>query len=228
MTLLHRDIHSWNLSPSQAVKVQKHLSSLLVSGHLSQVERVAAVDAAFDKNRVYAACVLFSYPTLQIIEKVTASRKLSFPYIPGLLTFREGPAIIAALEKLETEPDVILLDGQGIAHPRGLGLAAHIGLLFDVPSIGCAKSLLFGTLLRQLPNRKGATAPIQARGRIIGAAVRIRADVKPVFISPGHKTNLEDSVKLILRCTGKFRLPEPIRAADALSKSFKRSQQSQQ
>jgi deoxyribonuclease V len=226
MTLLHRDIHSWNLSPSQAVKVQKHLSSLLVSGHLSRVERLAAVDAAFDKEHVYTACVLFSYPALQIIEKTTASVRLSFPYIPGLLTFREGPAIIAALEKLQTEPDVILLDGQGIAHPRGLGLAAHIGLLFDLPTVGCAKSLLFGKVVGRLSNRKGATAPIEARGRIIGAAVRTRANVKPVFISPGHKTNLEDSVKLILRCTGKFRLPEPIRAADALSKSFKRSRQS--
>jgi deoxyribonuclease V len=226
MTLLHRDIHSWNLSPSQCVKVQTHLSSLLLSEPLPQVERVAAVDAAFGKKRVYAACVLFSYPALQIIEKTTASVRLSFPYIPGLLTFREGPAIIAALEKLQTEPDVILLDGQGIAHPRGLGLAAHIGLLFDVPSIGCAKSLLFGKVVGRLSNRKGATAPIQAGNRVIGAAVRTRANVKPVFVSPGHRANLKDSVRLIMGCTGKFRLPEPIRAADALSKSFKRSRQS--
>jgi deoxyribonuclease V len=222
MALLHRKIHSWDLSASEAIRVQNYLSTLLVCEPLSRVERIAAVDAAFDKEHIYAACVLFSSPALEIIEKTTASVRLSFPYIPGLLTFREGPAIIAALEKLQAEPDVILLDGQGIAHPRGMGLAAHIGLLFDLPTVGCAKSLLFGKVVGRLSNRKGATAPIQAGNRVIGAAVRTRANVKPVFVSPGHRANLKDSVKLVLTCISKFRLPEPIRAADALSKILKR------
>ncbi len=181
---------------------------------------VAGVDAAFSADRVFAAACLFSFPGLTLIERKTAVRKLRFPYVPGFLAFREGPAIIAALESLSRNPDLILVDGQGIAHPRQFGIASYIGVLLDMPTVGCAKSRLIGGY-EEPGNRKGNSSPLFVEDKIIGAVVRTRDNVRPLFVSPGHKTDVKSAVRLALSCLGNYRIPEPIRCADMLSKTVK-------
>jgi deoxyribonuclease V len=156
------------------------------------------------------------------VETATASAKLMFPYIPGLLSFREAPACLAAVRKLKSEPDLFLIDGQGIAHPRRLGLAAHLGLFLDKPTIGCAKSRLIGEF--EPPGiEKGAHSPLRDHDQIIGAVVRTRHNVKPLFISVGHKCRLEDAIRLTLACATRYRLPEPTRLAHQAVSNFKKS-----
>jgi deoxyribonuclease V len=151
----------------------------------------------------------------ELIETAAASRKLTFPYIPGLLSFREAPVCIEAVEKLKTEPDVFIIDGQGIAHPRRFGLAAHLGLFFDKPTIGCAKSRLTG-MFEEPPPEKGGHTLLKHKDEIIGAVLRTRTNVKPVFVSVGNKCLLEDAIRITLACTTKYRLPEPTRRAHQL------------
>ena len=150
--------------------------------------------------------------SFELVETVTASAKLTFPYIPGLLSFREAPACLAAVRKLTSKPDLFLIDGQGIAHPRRLGLAAHLGLFLDKPTVGCAKSRLTGTFDEPAPE-KGASSSLYDGEEVIGAVVRTRSNVKPLFISVGHRCRLEDAIRLTLACTTKYRLPEPTRLA---------------
>jgi deoxyribonuclease V len=183
---------------------------------------VAGVDAAFSEEAVFAAACLYCYPGLSLAEQKSAVRRLSFPYVPGYLSFREGPAIIAAIEQLSRRPDLLLVDGQGIAHPRGIGIASHIGVLTGIPSIGCAKSRLVGK--HEEPGRKkGSWSPLLVGDEVVGAVVRTRDDTRPLFISPGHLIDLDAAVRIALGCTGNYRIPEPLRCADMFSKKAKRS-----
>jgi deoxyribonuclease V len=181
------------------------------------VRLVAGVDVAFgpDGRRCLAGVVVYDLHTGQAIEQQLAWRPVRFPYVPGLLSFREAPAALAALRKLRCEPDVFMFDAQGIAHPRRLGLAAHVGLLIDRPSLGCAKSLLCGDY-EEPPGKAGRHSPIVHRGETIGAVLRTRTDINPVFVSIGHRLTLTDAVRIVMQCVTRYRLPEPARLAHQL------------
>jgi len=213
--MLVMPLHNWDMSYKQAAELQKQLASRV---RLTEIKRrpkiIAGLDCAISKGsrRIFAAAVVLKLPDFELVETVTAWRKLTFPYIPGLLSFREAPVCIAAVEKLKTKPDVFLIDGQGIAHPRRLGLAAHLGLFFDKPTIGCAKSRLIGTF-DEPPLQKGSYTPLMHHEQIIGAVLRTRTNVKPLFISVGNKCVLDDAISITLACTTKYRLPEPTRLA---------------
>lgn len=184
-------------------------------------ELIAGVDAAFSEDKVIGVTCLYTYPELTFIEEAFAVKKISFPYVPGFLSFREGPAIVEALNGLALNPDVILFDGQGIAHPKGLGLASHIGVLLDIPTIGCAKSRLVGEY-NEPGLKKGAWSPLIYHGKVVGSVLRTRDHVRPVFVSPGHRIDLRSSLEIVLGCTRKFRIPEPLRIADFVSKELRR------
>lgn len=213
-----KKLHSWNLSYSQAVDLQKRLACKVQFSPLKkQPKLIAGLDCAFSKDgkKIIAAVVVLKLPDFVSVETISALRKVTFPYIPGLLSFREAPVCIAAVEKLKAEPDVFIIDGQGIAHPRRLGLAAHLGLFFDKPTIGCAKSRLTG-YFEDPPPEKGAYSLLKDKDEVIGAVVRTRTNVEPVFISVGNKCRLDDAIKITLDCTTKYRLPEPTRLAHQL------------
>jgi len=218
-----KKLHNWNLSPSQAIALQKSLSK-----KVRQIEAktspktIASIDCAFskDKKKIIACVVLLKLPSFELIETKSAVQPLTFPYIPGLLSFREAPACIATVEKLKNEPDIFLIDGQGIAHPRRLGLAAHLGLFFDKPTIGCAKSRLIGSF--EYPAlEKGSYSPLKDGRETIGAVVRTRTNVKPVFVSVGNKCSLRNAIEITLNCTTKYRIPEPARIAHQLVSKLK-------
>jgi deoxyribonuclease V len=183
---------------------------------------VAGVDAAFSDDEVFAAVCLYRCPDLVLLEEAYVVEKLRFPYVPSYLSFREGPAIIAAVKKLKRSPDVILADGQGIAHPRGIGIASWLGVVLGIPTIGCAKTRLIGEF-KEPGYRKEKWSPLRHEGRVIGAVLRTREGVNPLFISPGHLVDLESSIRIVLSCVGRYRIPEPLRCADALSKRMKQS-----
>ncbi len=207
----------WDLTPSEAIALQNHMASFVKrESKVERVATVAGVDTGYKKGISRAAVVKLNYPSLEPIACAVAERPVSFPYIPGLLSFREGPVIIEAIEKLDNAPDLLIFDGQGIAHPRRLGLASHIGLLVDIPSIGCAKTKLLGQHDEPGPERGNFTF-LTDRGEIIGAVVRTRSNVKPVFVSIGHQINLKDSIQFVLSCCRGYRLPETTRQADRLS-----------
>lgn len=213
-----RSLHAWNPTPKEAVRIQESLSHRIVLGPLAcTVRLVAGIDVSFSKKTKtgWAGIVVFTYPELQTIEKKWSAGKVEFPYIPGLLSFREIPLILKALKGLKTDPDLFLCDGQGIAHPRGMGLASHLGLLIDKPTIGCAKKRLVGEY-GEIYEQKGAISPLHYKGREVGAVVRTRAGVKPVFISPGYKVGVEEAVGTILQCAQRYRIPEPLRRAHTL------------
>ena len=180
-------------------------------------ELIAGLDCAFsrDGKRIVAAAVVLKMPDLALIETTHAVRKTEFPYIPGLLSFREAPVCIGAVEKIKSKPHLFIIDGQGIAHPRRLGLAAHLGLFFNKPTIGCAKSRLIGTF-KEPASEKGTFTELKDKDQIIGAVVRTRTNVKPLFVSVGNKCTLEDAVEITLSCVVKYRLPEPTRLAHQL------------
>jgi deoxyribonuclease V len=210
-----KNLHNWNLSYQQAIELQKRLARRVKHTKLrKQPETIAGLDCAFSKNgeKIIAAVVVLKLPGFELIETTDATRKVTFPYIPGLLSFREAPVCIAAAQKLQNQPDIFMIDGQGIAHPRRLGLAAHLGLFFDKPTFGCAKSRLTGQFDEPKPE-KGTYASLKDSDEIIGAVVRTRTNVKPVFISVGHKCLLRDAIKITFACTTKYRLPEPTRLA---------------
>jgi deoxyribonuclease V len=208
-------LHDWNLTPAQAVALQKQLASQVIANqpiNLERVRLVAGVDVSVKNNVSQAAVVILSYPDLHIIETVLAQQPTPFPYIPGLLTFREGPILEEAFAKLEHEPDVFIFDGMGIAHPRRIGIAAHMGLWLGKPTIGCGKTYLLGKFIEPGVER-GVYTDLTDNHEVIGAVLRTRKATKPVFISPGHLADIPTSVMLIMNCILKYRLPEPIRAA---------------
>lgn len=210
------NLHSWTLEPKQAVAVQAKLRERVVlTWDERDVATVGGVDVSLKNNRARAAIVVLSYPGLSPLEGVTAEMAIDFPYIPGLLAFREGPVILAAWKQLQAKPDLLVFDGQGIAHPRGIGIASHIGLLLDRPSIGVAKSRLYGH--HDVPGlaRGDGVALHDERdpARVIGTVLRTRANVKPVYVSPGHLVDVTHSADIVMTCCTRYRLPEPTRWA---------------
>ena len=206
-------LHKWDLSPAEAIAVQQKLRVMVVTrNELSQVHTVAGVDISTTGQRAHAAIVVLNFPHLQPLEAAQAELPLVFPYIPGLLAFREAPAILAAVERLPIEPDLFIVDGQGLAHPRRMGIASHIGVIIDKPSIGCAKSLLCGQHGPVGP-KVGDYSEIDDHGEVIGVALRTREGTKPVYVSIGHKIDLATAVSYVLQCVKGYRLPEPIRWA---------------
>jgi len=211
--------HSWDVSPEEAVAIQRQLRQRLqIQPLTAEVEWLAAVDAGFTDQgaTARAAVVLFHLPEMAQVEQRLAFAPVRFPYVPGLLSFRELPVVLQALESLSRLPDLLLCDGMGIAHPRRLGIAAHLGLVTDLPSIGVGKSRLTGRYEEPGPN-KGDWSPLLDHGERIGSVLRTRPGVKPLFVSPGHKTSQDDAIAWVLRTTTRYRLPEPIRAADQLA-----------
>jgi deoxyribonuclease V len=212
-------LHDWDLSPAQARVLQTRLAGRVErEDRVETPRRVAGVDVGFeDGGRITraAVCVL-ELPALAVCDTALARLPSSFPYIPWLLSFREVPAILAALERLSIRPDVLMCDGQGIAHPRRFGIACHLGVLLDLPSIGVAKSILTGQADAPGPAR-GDWSPLVDRGEVVGAALRTRAGVKPVYVSVGHRVCLASALALVMACTTSYRLPEPTRQADRLA-----------
>lgn len=211
-----KHLYRWNLSYQEAIALQKKLAGRVIHKPLSKTPKlIAGIDCALtkDKQQIIACVVVLSYPSLEMLEIQSAKRKLSMPYIPGLLSFREAPACIQAAEKLKIFPDLFIVDGQGIAHPRRLGLAAHLGLFLDKPTIGCAKSRLIGNY-NEPSLRRGSFSLLKDGSETIGAVVRTKTNVKPLFLSVGHKCTLDETIEWTLNCAAKFRLPEPTRLAD--------------
>jgi deoxyribonuclease V len=211
---MHR-LHDWDLAVPEAGALQERLRSRVVAeDRLGAVRRVAGVDVSYDRGSplLYAAVVVLDARTAEPLETAGVRAEARFPYVPGYLSFRELPAAIEAFEKLRRRPDLVLCDGQGQAHPRRFGLASHLGVWLDVPSIGCAKSVLVGTY-REPGARRGCHTRLRADGETIGEAVRTRAGVKPVFVSVGHRVSLETARRWVLRLARGARLPETTRAA---------------
>lgn len=209
--------HEWNLSPEEASDLQIRLSRRVITTSLpDQIKNIGGVDIGYREDKARAAVVLIEYPTMQIITYTIAEVPCSFPYIPGLLSFREIPAALAALEKLSFLPDVLMVDGQGIAHPRRFGIASHLGVLLDIPTIGCAKSPLIG-VYQALGNHAGDTAPLIYGNETLGMAIRTKNGCKPLIISIGHRCDLKGAVRLVLECCRGYRLPEPTRLAHKIA-----------
>ncbi|MCZ6577013.1 MAG: deoxyribonuclease V [Gammaproteobacteria bacterium] len=207
--------HRWPTTTAKARAIQEALRNRIVTrDRLPPLRYVAGVDVGFERNGTVtrAAVAVLDFSTLALHEHAIVRRKTRFPYVPGYLSFREAPAVLAALAKLRTRPDLILCDGQGFAHPRRFGLACHLGLLADIPSIGVAKSRLIGEHA-ELPPEKGAWVPLTDHGERIGAVLRTRTGVRPVYVSVGHRVSLKTAINLVLRCTMKYRLPETTRFA---------------
>ncbi len=207
--------HTWDLKPSEARALQSQLAKAIdTSSPIASWRTLAAADVSFDRGGevLYAAVVVVEAESFELVEKVGLASPARFPYVPGLLSFREAPALLEAFDRLKARPDVVLCDGQGIAHPRRLGIASHLGLRLDLPTIGCAKSLLCGQYEEPGPTR-GDRSPLIDKGETIGAVVRTRANVSPLFVSPGHRCDLESAVALVLATTRKYRLPIPSRMA---------------
>ncbi len=213
--------HSWDMSPKDAKRLQMKLAAHIIrENKLGTVKTVAGIDVGMRGDMVFAAIVVLNFPKLDVAAQSTATRQISCPYIPGLLSFREGPVILDALDRLDLKPDLLIFDGQGIAHPCHLGIASHIGLLSDFPSIGCAKSRLCGEY--QEPGvERGSHVPLMDHGETIGAIVRTRTNVKPVFVSIGHRVDLKTSIDYVLRCCKGYRLPETTRQAHRLASEWK-------
>src|SRR5215204_4759199 len=203
-------LHGLDLSPPQARRLQEELASRVVAGpalDLGGVRHVAGADVSTQGDMAYATVVVLDFPGLSPVEVQGFETPLGFPYVPGLLSFRELPSVVGALEKVQTEVDALILDAQGIAHPRRMGLASHLGIFLDVPPVGCAKSLLVGSF--EEPGReKGSATDLVHRGEVVGRVVRTRDGVSPVYVSVGNGIDLKSSVELVLTCCTKYRLPE--------------------
>ena len=217
--------HQWRVSPTKARAIQQRLAAEVRLAPLKPVSTVAGLDCAFAGDRVFATVVAWDVERRRVIERRARSLPLQFPYVPGLLSFREAPALLAALRRLRTPVDALLCDGQGIAHPRRFGLACHLGVQLGLPAVGCAKSRLVGDWIE--PGReRGERSPLTLGTERIGTVLRTRTGVKPLFLSPGHLCDFEGAADLVLRCGGGLRLPEPVRLADHYVGVFKRERQS--
>ena len=213
--------HQWRVTPAQGRAIQDRLRGAVRLAPLPPVSVVAGLDCAFSADRIFAAAVVWDLERGEVLETRTHSRPLAFPYVPGLLSFREAPALLGVLRRVQAPLEALLCDGQGLAHPRRFGLACHLGVLLDLPAVGCAKSRLVGEGAEPGPER-GASSPLTLRGERVGAVLRTKTAVKPVFVSPGHRCDIEGAVRLALQCGGGFRLPEPVRLADKAVAAFKR------
>lgn len=217
--------HKWDVSLSKAKEIQNRLKKKVKVQPLKKaIQIIAGIDTAFEnkKGLCFTALVLLSYPELAIIEELYVVEKIKFPYIPDYLSFREGPSITKALIRLTMNPDLLMFDGQGIAHPRQMGIASHIGVLFGTPAIGCAKSRLTGKY-DEVGRKKGDFSSLFSdKEKKIGVVLRTKENVKPLFVSPGHLIDIKTSMGIVLKTAKKYRLPEPTRLADKLSKKAKK------
>lgn len=237
-----RQLHGWDLSPREAVALQRELADRVVVEPLpSDARLVAGCDLSFDRGSPtgYAGIVVVQLPELEVVDRATVVGEVSFPYVPGLLSFRESPLLLEAWERLRVVPDVVMLDGQGYAHPRRFGIACHFGLLVGVPTIGCAKSVLVGTY-EDLDLEAGSASPLVHRGETVGAAVRTKRATAPVFVSIGHRADLPSAVALTLASgaraaargavsaagpqPARYRIPEPTRQAHLLVNAVRRGE----
>jgi deoxyribonuclease V len=217
--------HAWDLSPKEAIALQQELRAEVIADRpldLGTVRLVAGVDVSVKDNVSQAAVVVATFPGFEPVEVARARRPTPFPYVPGLLSFREGPVLEEAFGKLAAEPDVFIFDGSGYAHPRRIGIACHMGLWLGRPTVGCAKTRLTGQH-EEVPPEKGAWAPLLDEGEVVGAALRTRAGTNPVFVSPGHLIDLLSALDLVMCCSPKYRLPEPIRLAHNAAGEFESS-----
>ncbi len=223
-----KPLHHWKVTPEQAIQIQENLRHRIVlKPTFSRASTIGGADVSYPKegNFLFGAVVVLSLSKMEVLDIGTARERSRFPYLPGLFAFREGPVLIKAFQKLRVRPDVLIFDGQGIAHPREMGLATHLGIWFDLPSIGCAKT----PLLRELPipsPAKGSYELIKKEGREVGAVLRTRDGGKPVFVSPGHRIDLSTSIQLVLDACRGFRIPEPLRWAHQVSRNLLRGAQS--
>ncbi len=210
--------HPWPDNYKDAVSIQERVKShLITETKTGEIRTVAGADVSYSKgsDSYFAAVVVLSFPGMQLIDESWAVGKSAFPYIPGLLTFREGPVCLEAFSKLKTEPDLIIFDGHGVAHPRGFGLASHMGVLLEIPSIGCAKTVLVGDY-EEPEKTRGSSSSLAYKGSEVGRALRTRDNVKPVFVSIGHMVDLDFACGMVLDCAHGYRLPEPTRRAHIL------------
>ncbi|HWH16388.1 MAG TPA: deoxyribonuclease V [Candidatus Paceibacterota bacterium] len=219
-------MHPWDLTPRDAIALQKELAARVALTPLTaEPSRIGGCDVSMNRfaKEGFAGFVTLSYPNLETLATSAVKAAIPFPYVPGLLSFREIPMLLSAWEALSEKPDVLLVDGIGIAHPRRLGIASHLGILLDLPTIGCAKSVLIGAYVEP-GNEPGDWAPLRdpKSGETIGAALRTKRNVKPLFVSPGHRITLEDSLSLVMRSVRKHRLPEPTRLAHLLTNEARR------
>jgi deoxyribonuclease V len=224
--------HSWDVSPTEAIQIQQDLRSCVKIQTLTHpITAIAGADISFNKysDEIYAGMVVLSFPKLELLEQVAVVTSVKFPYIPGLLSFREIPSLWQVWHKLKLKPDVVMFDGQGIAHPRRLGIASHFGVLSGCPTIGCAKSLLTGKYIEPGLGQ-GDYTPLMAPMRYgqqmekIGMVLRTKKNVKPVFVSPGHLVSFDDAREVVLQCVTKYRLPEPTRQAHILVNKIRKGE----
>lgn len=214
--------HSWNLDPQTAIELQKKLAAQIITStplNTARIKLVAGVDVSVKNGISRAAVAVLSFPELSLVEVATAQIPTPFPYIPGLLSFREGEVILDAHQKLQNQPDVYIFDGMGIMHPRRLGIASHMGLWLNRPTIGCGKTHFVGSYAEPAPER-GAYEAVKYHREIVGVVLRTKNHVKPIYISVGHLATLDTARELVLQCTTKYRLPEPIRAAHNTAGDF--------
>jgi len=219
-------LHGFDLTPGEARRLQGELASRVVAGpalDLGGVRRVAGADVSTQGDRAYATVVVLEFPSLSPVEVRGFEAALEFPYVPGLLSFREIPSVAGALEKVETAVDALILDAQGLAHPRRMGLASHLGLFLEVPTVGCAKSLLVGGF-EEPGEEKGSSTDLVYRGEVVGRVVRTRSGVSPVFVSVGNRIDLESAVELVLACCTRYRLPETTRRAHDAANRLRRGE----
>jgi len=217
---------SFDVSPKEAVALQHEMRHrVIATGRIDarKVNLVAGCDASYMRgnDRMFAAVVVHSYPELEPVESVSGSSPVTFPYVPGLLSFREIPSLLAVFEKLKSVPDVLLVDGQGLAHPRGFGIASHLGVMLGIPTIGVAKSVLVGEY-DEPGEKRGGSTDLVFKGERVGVALRTRDRVKPVFVSVGHMVELDSAADFVLTCCTRYRLPEPARAAHELSNAARK------
>jgi deoxyribonuclease V len=224
----YEQLHEWSLAPREAVELQKSLRERVRIAPLrKKIRTVAGADISFNKfsPTVWAAVVVLSLPSLEVVEEVGVVSESKFPYVPGLLSFRETPSVLEAWAKLKTEPDAVMFDGQGIAHPRRVGIASHVGLLIKRPTFGCAKSVLVGKYEEPAEERGSWTPMIDPKnGETVGAALRTKTRTNPIYVSPGHLIDLEGAIRLTLACDGGYRQPEPTRRAHLLVNAMRRGE----
>lgn len=227
MVMRIEKLHGFGLSPEEARRLQERLASGVEAGpalDLEEVRYVAGADVSTQDGMAYATVVVLDFPGLSVVEAQGFEAPLEFPYVPGLLSFREMPSLLGALEKVETAVDVVVLDAQGLAHPRRIGLASHVGLFLDVPTVGCAKTVLVGKF-EEPGMEKGNATDLVHRGEVVGKAVRTRDGVSPVYVSVGNGVDLGSSVELVLSCCTKYRLPEPTRQAHNAANRLRRGEE---
>lgn len=218
-----RSLHSWRVDPKKAIQIQARLrKEVLVERGPKKIERIGGADVAYSKegDMLFGAIVVLTFPDLEEIDSAAVAGRVEFPYIPGLFAFREGPILLEAFKKLRLKPDCMIFEGHGVAHPRGVGLASHLGLWLDLPSIGCAKSFLYSPEI-SMPNEvgpsRGSFKLIRRHGEPIAALLRTRENVRPVLVSPGHRIDLLSSIELLLATCPRYRMPEPLRRAHELA-----------